>query len=107
MIDWLGEIWLASEGPKPVYTTVRYLVVQSIAGQKPFMAFGNVPIGVNQTSNQQALKPTLAEMIDVDDQCACCFRILHNRLKMLVLYVPSELRLAQVTLRSIRNSALP
>ena len=30
-------------GPKPICTTVRYLVVQSIAGQKPFMAFDNVP----------------------------------------------------------------
>ena len=44
--DRFREIPLAPTGPKPVYTTVRYLVVQSIAGQKPFMAFGNVPKAV-------------------------------------------------------------
>jgi hypothetical protein len=41
------EKWLAPGGWKPVYTTVRYLVIQSIALQKPFMAFGNVPIPVS------------------------------------------------------------
>ena len=43
----------SATGWKPVYTTVRYLVVQPIALQKPFIAFGNVPIadcreGLNQ-----------------------------------------------------------
>jgi hypothetical protein len=31
-----------------VYTTVRYLVVQFKAIQKPFMAFGNVPKADNR-----------------------------------------------------------
>ena len=45
-----GEAGTAS-GPKPVYTTVRYLVVQSIAGQKPFMEFGSVPKAVVDSSD--------------------------------------------------------
>ena len=42
--EYFGEKWRAPEGWKPVYTTVRYLVVQPFPRQKPFMAFGNVPI---------------------------------------------------------------
>ena len=34
---------------KPVYTTIRHLVVQSIALQRPFMAFGNVPISTQKS----------------------------------------------------------
>jgi hypothetical protein len=37
---------VTATGPQRVYTTVRYLVVQSIAGQKPFMAEFNVPKAV-------------------------------------------------------------
>jgi hypothetical protein len=47
---------IPAPGPKPICTTVRYLVVQSIAGQKPFMAFDNVPFRVSHFSPKQAFK---------------------------------------------------
>ena len=43
-----------------VYTTVRYLVVQFDARQKPFVAFGNVPFAVIATNEISARQRTSA-----------------------------------------------
>lgn len=37
-----------------VYTTVRYLLVQFNASQKPFVAFGNVPVAEFQIAEMPA-----------------------------------------------------
>jgi hypothetical protein len=43
--------------PKQVYTTVCFLVAQFNAGQKPFMAFDNVPKAVSEPRSANGSNP--------------------------------------------------
>lgn len=47
---------MALQDPLPTATTVRLPVAQFVAGQEPFVAFGNVPFAGAPNQAQQSFK---------------------------------------------------